>query len=119
MSECYHLSEMTSPELKAAMEHVVLALVPVCATEQLGPNITNETPAPTQAVFIDDPEHVGPPKQSDTARSGMDIEIVRVVKENGVEVRRSPFITRFQEWPNIYVKNPKTPLPPGAKLGTG
>ena len=93
--------------------------VPGRTVEQLGPTITNEKPAPTQPVYIDDPEHVGPPKQSDTARGGMDIEIVRVVKENGVEVRRSPFITRFQEWPNIFVKNPQTPLPPGAKLGTG
>jgi creatinine amidohydrolase len=43
MSDWYELSEMTSPEFKAALEHINLALVPVGATEQHGPNLALAT----------------------------------------------------------------------------
>ena len=92
--------------------------VPGRTVERIGPSISNETPAPKQAVYIDDPQQpIGTKKQTDTARGGLDVEIWRVIKQDGVEVRRTRFLTQFQPWPNIFVKNPKTPLPPGAKLG--
>lgn len=43
MTEWYEMSEMTSPEFKAAMETVRMALVPVGATEQHGPNLALST----------------------------------------------------------------------------
>ncbi|CAA9238986.1 MAG: hypothetical protein AVDCRST_MAG93-1237, partial [uncultured Chloroflexia bacterium] len=61
---------------------------------------------------------IGTYKQTDTARGGMEIEVVRTVMQDGVEVRSTPFRTEFQAWPNIFVKHPQTPLPAGGKLGT-
>jgi len=95
---------------------VVFALygtkVPGRTVERTAPRITNETPAPTKPVYIDDPEQpLGVFKQTDMARGGMDIEIVRIVKQDGKVVRTNKFITSFEAWPNIYLKNPKTPTP--------
>ncbi len=82
-------------------------------------NITSQAPAPTQPVYINDPEQpVGTYHQTDTSRGGMDIEVTRTIMQDGVEVRSTTYRTQFQPWPNIFVKNPKTPLPAGGKLGT-
>lgn len=86
--------------------------VPGRTVERTEPKITNQTPAPTKPVYVDDPEQpLGTFKQTDTARGGMNIEIVRTVKQNGEVVRTNRFITKFEAWPNIFVKNPKTPKP--------
>lgn len=70
-----------------------------------GPYITNEVPAPASPVYIDDPSQpVGYFYQSDAARNGRDITIYRVVTENGEEIRRDTFFTRFKAWPNVYVR---------------
>lgn len=80
--------------------------------------MTNQSPPPAQPVYIDDPKQpVGTYSQSDTARGGLDIRIDRTVLQNGQVVHQRSFITSFQPWPNIFVKNPNTPLPPGGKLG--
>lgn len=86
--------------------------VPGRTVERTEPKITNETPAPDKPVYIDDPEQpVGTFKQTDVARGGMDIEITRIIKQNGEVVRTNKFITKFEAWPNIFLKNPKTPAP--------
>lgn len=86
--------------------------VPGRTVERTEPKITDHIPAPTKPVYIDDPEQpLGTFKQTDTARGGMNIEIVRVVKQNGEVVRTNKFVTKFEAWPNIFVKNPKTPRP--------
>jgi len=88
--------------------------VPGRTVERTEPVITNQTPAPTEPVYIDDPEQpVGSFKQTDTARGGMEIEIWRVIYQNGEEVSREPFRTKFEAWPNIFLKNPQTPKPRG------
>jgi vancomycin resistance protein YoaR len=70
-----------------------------------GPFIDNVVPAPNQPVYIDDPARPsGTLYQSDVARSGRDIVVYRVVVENGVEVAREQFFTRFKAWPNIFVR---------------
>ncbi len=93
--------------------------VPGRTVQRTDPVITNATPAPTQAVYIDDPEQAaGSFHQTDTARGGLDIRIDRLVLQNGKVVSKRSFITKFQPWPNIFLKNPKTPVPPGGKLGT-
>ncbi|EFO79082.1 VanW family protein [Oscillochloris trichoides DG-6] len=70
-----------------------------------GPFITNEVRAPSAPVYIDDPSlPSGTIRQSDTARGGRDITIERVIVEDGVEVRRDTFFTRFRAWPNIFLR---------------
>ncbi|WP_174842794.1 VanW family protein [Candidatus Oscillochloris fontis] len=70
-----------------------------------GPFITNEERAPSAPVYIDDPSlPSGTIRQSDTARGGRDISVERVIIEDGVEVRRDTFFTRFRAWPNIFLR---------------
>lgn len=86
--------------------------VPGRTIERSEPKISNETPAPADPVWIDDPElPVGEIKQTDVARGGMEIEIIRNIKHNGEVIRTDQFITKFEAWPNIYVKHPQTPVP--------
>ncbi len=70
-----------------------------------GPYVSNEVPAPATPVYIDDP---GQPRgtiyQSDVARNGRDIVVYRAIVEQGVEVRRDSFFTRFKAWPNVFVR---------------
>lgn len=70
-----------------------------------GPFISNQVPAPAAPVYINDPSRpAGTVTQSDVARSGRDITIHRIISEEGVEVRRDTFFTRFQAWPNVFVR---------------
>ena len=70
-----------------------------------GPVISNSVAAPTAPVYVDDPSYPrGTVFQSDVARSGRDITIQRVIIEQGVEVRRDTFFTRFRSWPNTFVR---------------
>lgn len=88
--------------------------VPGRTVERSEPQISNETPAPTKPVYIDDPEQlIGTFKQTDVARGGMQIKIVRTIKQDGQVVNQRSFITKFEAWPNIYLKHPKTPKPVG------
>lgn len=88
--------------------------VPGRTVERSDPQITNETPPIAKPVYIDDPQTpVGTFKQTDTARGGMDIKIVRTVRQDGQVTRTDTFLTKFAAWPNIYLKNPKTPTPAG------
>jgi vancomycin resistance protein YoaR len=71
------------------------------------PEIFNRTPAPSAPVYVPDPRRPrGSPRRSDTARGGMDIAFTRVISQNGVEVERERFMTRFKPWPNIYEVHP-------------
>ena len=82
--------------------------------------ISARTAAPTVPVYINDPEQpVGGYYQTDQARGGLQVQITRTVLQNGVVASTRTFITTFQPWPNIFLKNPKTALPPGGKLGSG
>jgi vancomycin resistance protein YoaR len=70
-----------------------------------GPLITNEVRAPAEPVYVDDPTLPrGAVRQSDVARSGRDITVYRVIVEDGAEVSREAFFTRFRAWPNIFVR---------------
>lgn len=72
---------------------------------QIPATITNEVPAPTKPQYLDDPElPAGTTKQTDTARGGMDVTVGRVVKENGAIMREDRFFSRFQPWPDIFVR---------------
>lgn len=70
-----------------------------------GPVVSNEVRAPGEPVYVDDPSLPrGTVRQSDVARSGRDIAVERVIVQNGAEVGRETFLTRFRAWPNIYVR---------------
>ncbi len=70
-----------------------------------GPYISNEVPAPSSPIYIEDPTRpAGSLYQSDVARNGRDIVIHRVIKQDGVEVRSDTFFTRFKPWPNVFVR---------------
>ena len=72
---------------------------------QMPPVIANETPAPTEPRYIDDPKLPnGTIKQTDTARGGMDVRVARIVKQNGKVLSQDTFFSRFQPWPDIFVR---------------
>lgn len=78
-----------------------------------GPYVTKEYPKPTEPTYVADPkEPVGVFHQTDTARDGMDIIVYRIIRQDGQVILREPFNTHFKPWPDIYVHNPATPLPP-------
>ncbi|MFP4436867.1 MAG: VanW family protein [Chloroflexaceae bacterium] len=70
-----------------------------------GPYISNEVSPPGSPIYINDPNRPsGTVYQSDVARSGRDIVVYRSILENGAEVRRDTFFTRFKAWPNVFVR---------------
>jgi vancomycin resistance protein YoaR len=72
---------------------------------QVPPTISNEVPAPPQPKYIDDPSlPAGTVQQTDMARGGMDVRVGRRVLQNGVVVGEDVFFSRFQPWPNIFVR---------------
>jgi len=72
---------------------------------QVPPIITNEIPAPTEPRYIDDPKLPnGITKQTDTARGGMDVQVGRIVKQNGKVLLQDTFFSRYQPWPDIFVR---------------
>ncbi len=85
-----------------------------------GPIITNRTPPPEEPVYVASPNRpVGQPRQSDTARDGMDILFTRIVLgPDGKEIERRQFVTRFKPWPNIFEYNPADLGPDGKPLPT-
>jgi vancomycin resistance protein YoaR len=74
--------------------------------------ISNVTNPPPDRKELDPSLAPGQKKQVDSARKGLTTSITRVIKLNGVEVKRDVFPTRFQAWPNIFKVGPdKTPVP--------
>ena len=111
------LIEGTADEDQAMVTYTIYGTkVPGRTVERSDPVISNETGAPKQAVYVNDPDQpAGTFHQTDVARGGMDIQITRVVSQDGKELRRTKFRTQFAPWPNIFVKNPNTPVPPGGR----
>lgn len=82
--------------------------------ELQGPEITNRRGAPSRPVYVPDAKIPrGSMRQSDRARGGMDITFTRIIKQNGTEVNRETFLTRFKPWPNIFEVNPADLGPDG------
>ncbi|NJM05331.1 vanomycin resistance protein VanB, partial [Candidatus Gracilibacteria bacterium] len=82
-----------------------------------GPTISKKTPAPTEPVYVAEPERPrGSPRQSDTARGGMTIDFTRLVYQNGTLTERRTFQTVFKPWPNIFEINPADLGPDGKPL---
>ena len=72
---------------------------------QTGPEITNERPAPMEPRYVADLElPPGSIKQTDTKRGGMDVRVGRIVRQNGQVLYRDSFLSRYQPWPDIFVR---------------
>ncbi len=85
----------------------------------VGPTTTDRVPAPTDPVYVAEPERPrGSPRQSDTARGGMTIEFTRVIERAGQVIERRSFETKFKPWPNIFEVNPADLGPDGKPLPT-
>jgi vancomycin resistance protein YoaR len=79
--------------------------------------ITDRVPAPTEPVYVGDPERPrGTIRQSDTARGGMTISFTRIVKRNGQVIEQRDFQTKFRPWPNIFELNPADIGPDGKPI---
>lgn len=84
---------------------------------ELTHRIYNRLPAPPQPVFVADAaQPAGKVKQSDRARGGMTIDVVRTVYVDGVARDPDLFRTRFRAWPNIFVVNPADMGPDGRPI---
>lgn len=80
---------------------------------QLEARITNQVPAPTEPKYVFDPElRVGAVRQTDTARGGFDVRIGRVVRHGDQVLAQDTFFSRYQAWPNIFVRGPVPPPQP-------
>ena len=72
---------------------------------QTPPSITKEIPALAKPRYVNDPElPAGTIKQTDTARGGMDVRVGRIVKQGGTVLYQDTFFSRFQPWPDIFVR---------------
>lgn len=78
---------------------------PTRQVQLAGPLVSNQVRAPGEPVYVDDPSlPAGTLRQTDVARSGRDITVERIILEDGVEVSREIFLTRFRAWPDIFVR---------------
>ena len=75
-----------------------------------GPYFSNWTPAPTDPIYVDNPNlPAGYLRQTDYAQGGVDSTIYRIILINGEEVSRDTFFSNYQAWPNIYERGTGAP----------
>jgi len=69
-----------------------------------------ENPVPHgPPVYREDPTlPEGETKQIEWAKDGLDVTVYRIIKENGVEVQREAFFSRFRPWQAVYLVGTKT-----------
>ena len=61
------------------------------------------------AVYRDDPTlPQGETKQIEWAKDGLDVTVYRIIKEDGVEVERESFFSRYRPWQAVYLVGTKT-----------
>jgi vancomycin resistance protein YoaR len=78
---------------------------PTRSVKVIGPQVDRVIPPPSQPVYLSDASlPAGTLKQTDTARRGMDINVFRVIEENGRQSAPELFFTRFKAWPNVFVR---------------
>jgi vancomycin resistance protein YoaR len=68
-----------------------------------GPYEDNHVPHDA-AVYRDDPTlPKGETKQIEWAKDGLDVTVYRIIQEDGVEVKRDTFFSRFRPWQAVYL----------------
>jgi vancomycin resistance protein YoaR len=72
-----------------------------------GPYESNPVPH-GPAVYREDPTlPKGQTKQIEWAKDGLDVTVYRIIKENGVEVQRDTFFSRYRPWQAVYLVGTK------------
>ncbi|EFO79525.1 VanW family protein [Oscillochloris trichoides DG-6] len=95
----------SSVDLRRQRLSVALYGSPTGRTVRMDYRILKRTPAPTEPVYVDDPEQpVGSVRQSDTARGGLEVEVYRWVYQEDQLLARNTFGTTFKPWPDIFVR---------------
>ncbi|MFN2290183.1 MAG: VanW family protein [Anaerolineae bacterium] len=75
--------------------------------EMDGPHEANPVPH-GEAVYRDDPTlPKGQTKQIEWPKDGLDVTVYRIIKEDGVEVRRDTFFSRYRPWQAVYLVGTK------------
>ncbi|MGC9336190.1 MAG: VanW family protein, partial [Anaerolineae bacterium] len=75
--------------------------------EMDGPHEANPVPH-GPAVYRDDPTlPKGQTKQIEWAKDGLDVTVYRIIKEDGIEVRRDTFFSRYRPWQAVYLVGTK------------
>lgn len=68
-----------------------------------GPYFSNWTPAPTEPVYVYNPElPQGYVRQTDWAVDGVDVVVYRKILVDGKGILSEPIFSPYQAWPNIY-----------------
>jgi vancomycin resistance protein YoaR len=72
-----------------------------------GPHESNPIPH-GPAVYREDPTLAkGQTKQIEWAKDGLDVTVNRIIKENGVEVQRDTFFSRYRPWQAVFLVGTK------------
>ncbi len=72
-----------------------------------GPYEANPVPH-GEPIYRDDPTlPKGQKKQIEWEKDGLDVTVYRVIKENGAEVRRDTFFSRYRPWQAVYLVGTK------------
>jgi uncharacterized protein YabE (DUF348 family) len=68
-----------------------------------------DNPAPHgEDVYRDDPTlPKGETKQIEWAKDGLDVTVYRIIREDGVEVRRDEFFSRYRPWQAVFLVGTK------------
>lgn len=75
--------------------------------EMDGPHEANPVPH-GEAVHRDDPTlPKGQTKQIEWPKDGLDVTVYRIIQEDGVEVRRDTFFSRYRPWQAVYLVGTK------------
>ncbi len=92
-------------DLKRQRLSITLYGAPTGRSVAMDYTVIERTPAPTQPVYVDDPEQpAGTQRKSDTARGGLRVEVYRTVRAGDRLLASDTFKTTFKPWPNIYVR---------------
>jgi vancomycin resistance protein YoaR len=80
----------------------------------VGRTVEMEGPVESRLVHPDPPVYRNDPslpkgqtRQIESAKDGLDVTVVRIVKENGQEVRRDTFFSRYKPWQAVYLVGTK------------
>jgi vancomycin resistance protein YoaR len=78
---------------------------PTGRSVSMGYKVLERIPAPTEPVYVDDPElPAGSQRKTDSARGGLRVEVYRAISAAGRTLARDTFATTFRPWPDIYVR---------------
>ncbi|NTV62033.1 MAG: vanomycin resistance protein VanB [Oscillochloris sp.] len=92
-------------DLRRQRLSVTLYGTPTSRKVSMDYKVLERTPAPTEPVYVDDPEQpAGTMRKSDTARGGLRVNVYRSVRQNDQLVSEDTFKTTFKPWPDIYVR---------------